>query len=99
MTHEFDEATQLTPRKYQLELCERAKTDNIIAVLDTGSGKTFVAECLLKTQLPRREDREKKTTPCCMLNADTLIYGLQEFESIDSCLKCLHDSLLSINIS
>ena len=82
MTHEFDEATQLTPRKYQLELCERAKTDNIIAVLDTGSGKTFVAECLLKTQLPRREDREKRRLPCCMLNADTLIYGLQEFDLV-----------------
>ncbi|PGH26986.1 hypothetical protein AJ80_01370 [Polytolypa hystricis UAMH7299] len=36
------------PREYQVELFEKAKTKNIIAVLDTGSGKTFIAVLLLK---------------------------------------------------
>ncbi|KAM5473717.1 Dicer-like protein 1 [Microsporum ferrugineum] len=36
------------PREYQLELFEKAKEKNIIAVLDTGSGKTLIAVLLLK---------------------------------------------------
>ncbi|KAI1956642.1 Dicer-like protein 1 [Ophidiomyces ophidiicola] len=36
------------PREYQMELFEKAKTSNIIAVLDTGSGKTLIAVLLLK---------------------------------------------------
>ncbi|KXS13911.1 P-loop containing nucleoside triphosphate hydrolase protein [Gonapodya prolifera JEL478] len=35
-------------RSYQRELFERAKADNIIAVLDTGTGKTFIAAMLIK---------------------------------------------------
>lgn len=36
------------PRQYQWELFERAKQQNTIAVLDTGSGKTLIAVLLLK---------------------------------------------------
>jgi endoribonuclease Dicer len=36
------------PRDYQVELFERAKTENIIAVLDTGSGKTLIAALLMR---------------------------------------------------
>ena len=47
-----------TPREYQVELFERAKAENIIAVLDTGSGKTLIAVLLLqhviKEELERR---------------------------------------------
>ncbi|KAK5078536.1 Dicer-like protein 1 [Lithohypha guttulata] len=35
-------------RDYQQELFERAKSENIIAVLDTGSGKTLIACLLIK---------------------------------------------------
>ncbi|KAG9287939.1 hypothetical protein G9A89_017534 [Geosiphon pyriformis] len=42
-------ATQaLTARKYQVELWEKSKKGNVIAVLDTGSGKTFISVLLIK---------------------------------------------------
>ncbi|KAF2103329.1 ATP-dependent helicase dcl1 [Rhizodiscina lignyota] len=44
--HENEQIT--TPREYQLELFERAKQQNIIAVLDTGSGKTHISVLLLR---------------------------------------------------
>ncbi|KAK0715820.1 dicer-like protein 1 [Lasiosphaeris hirsuta] len=48
------------PRDYQLELFERAKTENTIAVLDTGSGKTLIAALLLRWTLQNElEDRAK----------------------------------------
>lgn len=46
------------PREYQLELFEKAKHENIIAVLDTGSGKTLIAVLLLKHIIDQElEDR------------------------------------------
>jgi len=42
------EKKALDPREYQIELFEKAKKENIIAVLDTGSGKTLIAVMLLK---------------------------------------------------
>lgn len=38
----------LTPRNYQLHLLNAAKQSNIIAVLDTGSGKTLISGLLIK---------------------------------------------------
>lgn len=46
---EQDFAAVITdPREYQIELFEKAKAHNTIAVLDTGSGKTLIAVLLLK---------------------------------------------------
>ncbi|KUI56844.1 Dicer-like protein 1 [Cytospora mali] len=48
------------PRDYQLELFERAKENNTIAVLDTGSGKTLIAVLLLQHIINQElEDRAK----------------------------------------
>lgn len=45
-------------RAYQIELFEKAKANNTIAVLDTGSGKTLIAVLLLKDILENEiEDR------------------------------------------
>ncbi|KAH6614300.1 hypothetical protein C7974DRAFT_368601 [Boeremia exigua] len=51
------------PRDYQTELFQRAKCENIIAVLDTGSGKTHIATLLLKHILDEElENRAKGGT-------------------------------------
>ncbi|RUP47573.1 hypothetical protein BC936DRAFT_145570, partial [Jimgerdemannia flammicorona] len=51
-------ANALAPRQYQLELFEKAKNGNIIAVLDTGSGKTLIAVMLIKEIMTiEREER------------------------------------------
>ena len=50
------------PRDYQTELFQRAKGENIIAVLDTGSGKTHIATLLLKHVLD--EELENRAKDC-----------------------------------
>jgi endoribonuclease Dicer len=48
------------PREYQNELFERAKKENTIAVLETGSGKTLIAVLLIRWVLDQElEDRAK----------------------------------------
>ncbi|KAM0283091.1 hypothetical protein ACHAQH_002694 [Verticillium albo-atrum] len=54
------------PREYQIELFERAKRKNIIAVLPTGSGKTLIAALLMRHTLEqeiadRRAGKPKRT--------------------------------------
>jgi endoribonuclease Dicer len=52
------------PRDYQTDLFQRAKSGNIIAVLDTGSGKTHIATLLLKHVIDEElESRAKGETP------------------------------------
>lgn len=52
------------PRDYQTELFERAKKENIIAVLDTGSGKTLIAALLMRhIAWQELEDRTKGKRP------------------------------------
>jgi endoribonuclease Dicer len=54
----------INPRDYQTELFQRAKEDNIIAVLDTGTGKTHIATLLLRHVLDTElESRAKGNTP------------------------------------
>ncbi|KAL6856752.1 hypothetical protein J3F83DRAFT_718055 [Trichoderma novae-zelandiae] len=52
-----------TPREYQVDLYERAKQENTIVVLDTGSGKTLIAALLmrhvLQQELQYRADGHK----------------------------------------
>ncbi|XPS99549.1 Dicer-like protein 1 [Ascochyta lentis] len=48
------------PRDYQTELFQRAKSENIIAVLDTGSGKTHIATLLLKHVLDEELESRAK---------------------------------------
>ncbi|OTA59086.1 hypothetical protein K449DRAFT_353621 [Hypoxylon sp. EC38] len=53
-----------SPREYQTELFERAKQKNIIAVLDTGTGKTLIAALLLRHTVEQElEDRSAGKPP------------------------------------
>lgn len=51
------------PRDYQTELFQIAKSRNIIAVLDTGSGKTHIATLLLKHVLDEELESRAKGNP------------------------------------
>ncbi|ORY16739.1 hypothetical protein BCR34DRAFT_531207 [Clohesyomyces aquaticus] len=54
-------SAQITnPRDYQTELFQRAKEENIIAVLDTGSGKTHIATLLLRHILDEELQRRQQ---------------------------------------
>ncbi|KAI5116563.1 hypothetical protein M0805_001548 [Coniferiporia weirii] len=55
-----DEAIELIPRAYQEEIFEYARGANVIAALDTGSGKTFIAALLIKWSLAQPEAAGKK---------------------------------------
>ncbi|KAF2239938.1 hypothetical protein EV356DRAFT_438263 [Viridothelium virens] len=76
-----DQASQLivnSPREYQLELFERAKKQNTIAVLDTGSGKTLIAVLLLKhvieQELERRLAGQTPKISVFLVNSVTLVF-------------------------
>ncbi|RAL13999.1 putative RNA helicase/RNAse III [Aspergillus homomorphus CBS 101889] len=57
-------AGTLDPREYQVELFERAKIQNTIAVLETGSGKTLIAVLLLRHTLQNElNDRAQGKPP------------------------------------
>ena len=55
--------TMKNPRDYQLELFERAKQENTIAVLDTGSGKTLIAVLLLRHVIDEELERQAAGGP------------------------------------
>ncbi|TLS29778.1 hypothetical protein PpBr36_01059 [Pyricularia pennisetigena] len=48
------------PREYQIELFERAKQKNTIAVLDTGTGKTLIAVLLIRHTIERELEARSK---------------------------------------
>ena len=52
-----------SPRDYQTELYQKAKEKNIIAVLDTGSGKTHIATLLLRHILDLELEARAKGGP------------------------------------
>ena len=51
----------LLPRRYQEEIFVRAQQGNVIAALDTGSGKTFISTLLIKWVAARNTGGDKIT--------------------------------------
>ncbi|KAG9061832.1 Dicer-like protein 1 [Linnemannia hyalina] len=52
----------LVPRQYQVELFRKAEAGNVIAVMDTGSGKTLVAVMLIREMLRREREAQRGPT-------------------------------------
>ena len=75
-----------SPRDYQLELFERAKNQNTIAVLDTGSGKTLIAVLLLRwiidQELEDRAARRQARISFFLVPSVTLVY--QQFAVLET---------------
>ncbi|KAF9904462.1 Dicer-like protein 1 [Linnemannia zychae] len=49
----------LVPRQYQYQLFNKALEGNVIAVMDTGSGKTLVAVMLIREMLRREKEAQR----------------------------------------
>ncbi|KAH7116051.1 dicer-like protein 1 [Dendryphion nanum] len=68
----------INPRDYQIELYERAKEENTIAVLATGSGKTHIATLLLRhildLELEARSKREAPKTAFFLVDSVNLVF-------------------------
>ncbi|KAI9829854.1 MAG: hypothetical protein M1819_005952 [Sarea resinae] len=73
------------PREYQVELFEKAKQQNIIAVLDTGSGKTLIAVLLLKHIIDQEHENRARGLPrrvsFFLVNCVTLVF--QQFSVLE----------------
>ncbi|KAK0259642.1 Dicer-like protein 1 [Friedmanniomyces endolithicus] len=73
------------PRQYQIELFERAKKENSIAVLDTGSGKTLIAVMLLRwiidQELENRAQGMEHKISFFLVASVTLVY--QQFAVLE----------------
>ncbi|KAK5165182.1 Dicer-like protein 1 [Saxophila tyrrhenica] len=82
------EGTQIikNPREYQMELFERAKNENKIAVLDTGSGKTLIAVLLLRhiidQELEDRATGKAARISFFLVSSVTLVY--QQFSVLET---------------
>lgn len=64
LMHEYESNKIIeSPRDYQIELFERAKERNTIAVLDTGSGKTLIAALLLRHVLAKEFESRHEGNP------------------------------------
>ncbi|KAF1730136.1 Dicer-like protein 1 [Beauveria bassiana] len=81
-------ALMATPREYQNELFERAKSKNTIVVLDTGSGKTLIAIMLLRHVLEQElEDRANGgTRKTAFFVVDKVALCMQQYQVIHATL-------------
>ncbi|TPX46610.1 hypothetical protein SeMB42_g03629 [Synchytrium endobioticum] len=71
----------MQPRSYQVELFERAKSGNTIAVLETGTGKTLIA-CLLIKHVYDQDRNSGISGRLCVFLAPTVILVDQQAKYI-----------------
>ncbi|KAF8931069.1 Dicer-like protein 1 [Dissophora ornata] len=80
------------PRKYQMEVAERAIKGNVVAVSDTGSGKTLIAVILLKHMVAQAR-KEAAETGCrqklsfFVVNKVPLVFQQQTYIASNSDIK------------
>ncbi|CAM0138922.1 unnamed protein product [Umbelopsis sp. WA50703] len=87
-------AKELDPRSYQVELLEKALKENIIAVLDTGSGKTLIAVMLIKAmdeiEKQHRETRTKTKIAVFLVDRVPLVFQQKEVIAANCDLNVNH---------
>ncbi|KAI9010410.1 hypothetical protein CLU79DRAFT_773664 [Phycomyces nitens] len=76
--------TMMCPREYQFELYQRALEDNVIAVLDTGSGKTLISVMLIKEIAAREREARmtRRSTKLAFFLVDRVPLVFQQSEVI-----------------
>jgi hypothetical protein len=79
---------RLEPRDYQLELYERARRENTIAVLGTGTGKTLIACLLIKDILIQERVRRTAGEKVPLVVRNWLNGNRRRFAFL-SCLWCI----------
>lgn len=72
---QMDRDPELEPRGYQVELFERACRENIIALLETGAGKTLVSALLIKKTLDdiRAQSEKDRSSMPPLSNTDEFV--------------------------
>ncbi|KAE8247950.1 hypothetical protein A4X06_0g4067 [Tilletia controversa] len=79
------------PRLYQQQLFERAKTENVIACADTGTGKTLVAVLLLRWMLEEESRRralgERKRISVMVVHHVPLVHQQGDYINVNSHLR------------
>ncbi|EFY96289.2 dsRNA-specific ribonuclease [Metarhizium robertsii] len=76
-----------TPRQYQIDLFERAKEQNTIIVLDTGSGKTYIAVLLLRHVLALELETQQQTKRTAFFLVDKVALCLQQHRFLQANLE------------
>ncbi|KAE8186351.1 hypothetical protein CF336_g7030, partial [Tilletia laevis] len=84
-------AVGVEPRLYQQQLFERAKTENVIACADTGTGKTLVAVLLLRWMLEEESRRralgERKRISVMVVHHVPLVHQQGDYINVNSHLR------------
>ncbi|KAI9494240.1 hypothetical protein BDB00DRAFT_928356 [Zychaea mexicana] len=78
------ETKMLAPRDYQYEIFQKAVEDNVLAVLDTGSGKTLIAVMLIKyiAAKEREERMSRRNTKLSFFLVDRVPLVPQQYNVI-----------------
>ncbi len=82
---EIEESGATVPRSYQMEMFHRAMTGNVIAVLDTGSGKTLIS-CLIIKHMHNIDFEQKQS------KISVFVYILSLFSSWFQRFHWFHNS-------
>jgi hypothetical protein len=81
LIEENERIAMLAPREYQFELFQKALNENVITVLDTGTGKTLISVMLIKEMVSREREARLTRREVCFkkkkkkLVANYVIYG------------------------
>ncbi|KAJ3274422.1 Dicer-like protein 1 [Terramyces sp. JEL0728] len=83
----FDPSNHENPRPYQTELFLKAKESNILAILDTGSGKTLIALLLLRHMASLEPETQAKKCSIFLVPTIPLVGQQASYIEANSPLK------------